>query len=358
VLRTSIGVGGAASGRRDDWDEKVRFAVEAEGLGVDVVWSAEAWGQDAVAPLAYLAAVTSRIKLGTNIMQVTPRTPSLTAMTALTMASISKGRFILGLGVSGPQVVEGLHGVPFQPALTRLREHVEIVRLAFAGEPLEYHGQVYDQPRPGGEGKRLRLAQPANPDIPLYLGTLGPKSLAYTGAVADGWCGTALVPEAAEALFAPMRMGAERAGRRFEDLDIVAGARLGVGDDVEQYFEDERRKLLNSLGAMGSARTNFYNRAYQRAGYADEAREVQRLWKAGRRDDALALVPDELVHQVSFLGTPEMVRERLRAYRDAGVTTLRFEVIGRTVDEQLEHLARGVELVQELNRAEVTGAGR
>src|SRR5215211_9036344 len=162
-MRTSISIGGAASGQRDDWDEKVLLTVEAERMGVDVVWSAEAWGQDAVAPLGFLAARTSRIKLGTNIMQVTARTPSMTAMSAMTLAAISKNRFLLGLGVSGPQVVEGLHGVPFQPAFTRLRELVDIVRLAFAGEKIAYDGDVFTLPRPGGEGKALRLAQPANP---------------------------------------------------------------------------------------------------------------------------------------------------------------------------------------------------
>ena len=183
-MRTAIGIGGAASGRRRDWDDQVAFVKEAERLGVDVVWSAEAWGQDAVVPLAYLAAVTERIRLGSGIIQISARAPSMTAMTAMTLAAVSDDRFILGLGVSGPQVVEGLQGLPFAEPLTRLREHVDILRLAFAGEKLVYQGRHHVLPRPGGDGKALRLAQPANPTIPLYLATLAPAALRYTGEAA------------------------------------------------------------------------------------------------------------------------------------------------------------------------------
>ena len=171
-MKVSIGVGSAASGQERDFDRQVDYVVEAEKLGVDAVWSAEAWGQDAVAPLAYLAAKTDRIKLGTGIMQFSARTPSMTAMTALTMAALSNDRFLLGLGVSGPQVVEGLQGRSFEGPLTRLRETIEIIRLAFQGEKLAYEGKYHTLPLPGGEGKALRLAQPGNQEIPIYLATL------------------------------------------------------------------------------------------------------------------------------------------------------------------------------------------
>ena len=186
-MKVSIGIGGAASGGRRNFDQDVEFVVEAEKLGVDTVWSAEAWGQDAIAPLAYLAARTERIRLGTGIMQISARAPSMTAMTALTMASISNDRFILGLGVSGPQVVEGLQGRPFKAPLTRMRETVDILKLAFAGERIAYQGRYHQLPLPGGEGKALRLAQPGNDRIPIYLATLGPNALEYTGEAADGW---------------------------------------------------------------------------------------------------------------------------------------------------------------------------
>ncbi|HTR24354.1 MAG TPA: LLM class flavin-dependent oxidoreductase, partial [Terriglobales bacterium] len=188
-MKVSIGIGGAASGQKRDFDEQVEYAVEAEKLGVDAVWTAEAWGQDAIAPLAYIAARTNRIRLGTGIMQISARVPAMTAMTALTMAAISNDRFILGLGTSGPQVVEGLHGQPFKAPLARLKETVEIIKLAFAGEKIEFHGKYHELPLPGGQGKALRLSQPGNSRIPIYLATLKPHALEYTGAVADGWLG-------------------------------------------------------------------------------------------------------------------------------------------------------------------------
>jgi alkanesulfonate monooxygenase SsuD/methylene tetrahydromethanopterin reductase-like flavin-dependent oxidoreductase (luciferase family) len=189
-MKVSIGIGGAASGQKRDFDQLVEYVVEAEKLGVDTVWTAEAWGQDAIAPLAYLAARTSRIRLGTGIMQISSRVPAMTAMTALTMAAISNDRFILGLGTSGPQVVEGLQGRSFRAPLTRLKETVEIIKLAFAGKRIEYHGKYHELPLPGGQGKALRLSQPGNSNIPIYLATLRPQALEYTGAVADGWLGT------------------------------------------------------------------------------------------------------------------------------------------------------------------------
>ena len=167
-MQVAIGVGGANSGSRRDWDNQVTFVQEAEKLGVDVVWTAEAWGHDAVAPLAYLAAVTTTMKLGTGIMQISARTPSMTAMTALTMAAISDDRFILGLGASGPQVVEGLQGRPFKAPVTRMRETIEIIKMAFAGEKIAYNGQYHQLPLPGGQGKALRLSQPGNDKIPIY----------------------------------------------------------------------------------------------------------------------------------------------------------------------------------------------
>ena len=347
-MRTAIGIGGAASGRERNWPDVVRFVTEAERMGVDDCWNAEAWGLDAVTPLAFLAGQTSRIRLGTSIVQISARVPAMTAMTALTMAALSGDRFALGLGVSGPQVVEGLQGVRFDRPLTRLREYMDILDLAFAGEKLQYDGSVYTLPLPGGEGKALRLSQPPNPSIPVYLAALGPKSLELTGERADGWLGTSFVPETAEVFFGPMRAAAERAGRSFADIDIQAGGRLAFGD-AEAMLGELKRGLAFSLGAMGSPRTNFYNRAYQRGGYTDAAVEVQQLWVAGHRDQAVAAVPDELALATSLVGTDEMVLGRLRAYRDAGVTTIRLSPDGATVSDRLDTLAHGLDLVRSLD---------
>ena len=348
-MRSAISIGGAQSGRQRDWPGLVRYVVEAERMGVGDCWNAEAWGLDAVTPLAYLAGHTSRIRLGTSIAQISARVPAMTAMTALTLAAMSGDRFVLGLGVSGPQVVEGLQGVPFSRPLTRLREYMDILDLAFAGEKLEYSGSVYVLPRPGGEGKALRLSQPANPSIPVYLAALGPRGLELAGERADGWLGTSFVPESAEVFLAPIRAGAQRAGRSLSEIDIQVGGRLAFGDDVASLLAPLKRGLAFSLGAMGSARTNFYNRAYQRGGYEDAAAEVQRLWVAGRREDAVAAVPDELALRTSFVGSDEMVLGRLRACQDAGVTTVRLDPAGETVTARLDTLARGLDLLRRLD---------
>lgn len=347
-MKVSIGIGGAASGGRRDFDQQVTYVQEAEKLGVDTVWTAEAWGQDAVTPLAYLAGRTERIRLGTGIMQISARVPSMTAMTALTLAALSEDRFILGLGASGPQVVEGLHGRPFKAPLTRMRETVEIIRLAFAGEKLEYHGKYHDLPLPGGEGKALRLAQPGNQNIPIYLATLGPKSLEYTGAAADGWLGTSFTPEHADAHLEHIRRGAESAGRTLSDVDIQVGGTVAFGDDVDALVAPLRQGMAFQLGAMGSPTTNFYNEAYRRGGWDEAAAEVQRLWVAGKRDEAMARVPAEMILEANLLGDESGVRARLEAYRDAGVTTLRVQPAGADLDARLITLGRVMDLIRDL----------
>ena len=351
-MRTAIGIGGAASGK-EDWQEQVDFTREAERLGVDFCWSAEAWGQDCLTTLAYLAAVTDRIKLGTGIMQISARTPSMAAMSAMTLSTISDGRFVLGLGVSGPQVVEGLQGQSFAKPLGRLKEYTDILRLAFAGEKLVYDGAHYVLPRPGGEGKALRLSQPADDGIPIYFATLGPKSLEATGAMSDGWVGTSFVPEAGGALIDPIAAGAEAAGRSIDDIDIQAGGAVRFGDLDDDLMKSHRQGTAFSLGAMGSPTTNFYNEAYRRAGFEEACLEVQRLWVDGKREEAVAAVPDELVIKTNLLGDDDQVRDRIRAYRDAGVDTLRLAPTGRTLDERVATLGRAMDLVAEVNSGQV-----
>ena len=344
-MKIAIGFGMTGN---EDWDELSTYAVEAERLGVDYAWSAESWGHDAVTPLAYLAAKTSRIKLGAGIMQAVARTPANTAMTAMTLASMSGGRFILGLGASGPQVVEGWHGVPFRKPIQRIREVIEIVRMISAGEKLSYSGEIYQLPLPGGEGKSIKSGAQPQPNIPIYLATLSPKSLELTGEVADGWVGTSFMPEHADVFFDHIRRGAEKAGRTLAEIDLQAGGAVAFSDDVDRLVARHRPGMAFTLGAMGSKQHNFYNAAFRRAGYDDTAVEVQRLWLDGKREEATSRVPDELVLKTNLLGTEAMVRDRLMAYRKAGITTLRVEPAGEALDHRLATLARLTDLVRTL----------
>jgi F420-dependent oxidoreductase-like protein len=332
----------------DDWQAASDYVVEAERLGVDCLWSAEAWGHDAATPLAFMAARTSRIRLGTGIMQAGTRTPALVAMTAMSLAAMSGGRFLLGLGVSGPQVIEGWHGIRFEQPLQRMRETVDIVRRAARGERLAYKGKIYELPLPGGEGKALRSAAKPQPEIPIYLATLSPRSLEMTGEIADGWLGTSFMPEHARVFFDHLEAGAVRAGRSLAQLDLQAGGVVAFSDDVEQLIPPRKPGLAFTLGAMGSRQHNFYNDAFKRAGYEDVAVEVQRLWLDDRREEAAARVPDELVLKTNLLGTEAMVRERLETYRRAGITTLRVEPAGDSLDARLATLGRLLDLVRAL----------
>ena len=332
------------------WGDFVTYIQEAERLGVDVCFIPEAWGTDAVSRIAYLAAKTERIVLGSGIIQIATRTPAMMAQTALSLASLSGNRFILGLGVSGPQVIEGLHGQPFAHPLGRMRETIEIIRLAFAGERIVYQGKHFTLPRPGGEGKALRIDQQPNPHIPIYLATLAPNMLELTGELADGWLGTSFVPEAASVYTERLAAGAARTGRTLADLDLSQGGDVAFSDDVDALVAERKPRLAFSLGGMGSATTNFYNDAYSRQGWADAAAEVQRLWVDGRRQEAVDAVPDEMILRTTLIGTEEMVRERMRVWRDAGISTLRIYPAGQTLDQRLETLGRAIGIVEQLNR--------
>src|SRR5258706_704601 len=334
----------------EDWQSAVAYAVESERLGIEMAWTVETWGYDAATPLAYLAAKTTRMQLGTGIMQIGTRTPAMTAMTAMALASLSGDRFMLGLGVSGPQVMEGWQGVRFARPLQRMRENIDIIRMVTRGERLVYHGEIYELPLPGREGRALVAAAPPRPNIPIYLATLGPKNLELTGELADGWLGTSFIPEHASMFFDPIATGAAKAGRSLADLDLqVAGGVVAFSDDVERLISPRKSGLAFTLGAMGSRAHNFYNDVYRRAGYEDVALEVQDLWFKKQREEAAARVPAELVLKTNLIGTEEMVRERIRIHQAAGVNTLRVEPDGDTLDERLTSLARLVELVKEVS---------
>lgn len=339
----------ASSGR---WSETVEFVVEAEKMGLDACWVAEAWGSDAPSPLGYLAARTDRVRLGSGVIQLGTRTPVAIAQAALTLADMSDGRFSLGLGSSGPQVIEGLHGVPFARPLARMRETIEIVRRVFGGEKLAYDGAEFTIPLPGGEGRPMRTSLAANPDIPIYLATLSPRMLRLTGEIADGWLGTSFVPEGAGAYFEPLAQGAAGAGRSLGDLDLCQGAEVAFAADERELtgmVAQRKPGLAFSLGGMGSAQRNFYNRAYGRQGWAEVAARVRELWAAGERDRAAAEVTDEMVLATTLIGTEDMVRERLRVWRDAGITTVRLYPAGETLDERLTTMGRAIQLVHEIS---------
>ncbi|MFE3032156.1 LLM class flavin-dependent oxidoreductase [Streptomyces canus] len=346
-MRTSTTIEASAN-----WPETVDFVVEAEKLGMDICWVAEAWGAEAPSPLGYLAAKTERMLLGSAIIQLATRTPMAIARAAITLSNLSEGRFLLGLGPSGPQVIEGLHGVSFARPLSRMRETVEIVRQAASGEKVSYSGREFQIPLPGGEGKPMRLAMRAEHDIPIHLATLSPKMLHLTGEIADGWLGTSFVPEGAkEAYFDHLDAGLEASGRSRADFDICQGAEVAFAEDedaLRAMVAGRKKELAFSLGGMGSETTNFYNNAYSRQGWAEVAAEVRERWQAGDRDGAAGLVTDDMVLATTLIGTENMVRERLRVWRDAGVDIVRFYPAGETLDARLTTLGRAIDLVREI----------
>ncbi|MCD0449152.1 LLM class flavin-dependent oxidoreductase [Actinocorallia sp. API 0066] len=347
-MRTATTVEGSAG----DWTELTEYVVEAEKLGLDVCWVAEAWGSDAPSPLGYLAARTERMLLGSGVIQLGTRSPVTIAQTAMTLAHLSGGRFLLGLGASGPQVLEGLHGVPFARALTRMRETVEIVRRVFTGEKLSYEGSAFTIPLPGGQGRPMRLSLPPVA-VPVYLATLSPRMLELTGELADGWLGTSFIPEAAEdAYLTHLDAGLVRSGRTRTDLDLCQGAEINIVRDEAELpgiVGSRKLELAFSLGGMGTGSTNFYNNAYSRQGWADVAAEVRDRWQARDRAGAAALIPDEMVLATTLIGTEEMVRARLAAWKAAGVTTVRLYPAGDTLPARLDNLARGIDLVRALD---------
>ncbi|ONF69934.1 LLM class flavin-dependent oxidoreductase [Amycolatopsis keratiniphila] len=330
--------------------ETLDFVLEAEKLGLDECWVAEAWGSDAPSVLGYLAARTERIRLGSGIIQLGTRTPVAIAQAALTLSELSEGRFVLGLGASGPQVIEGLHGVPFARPLTRMRETVAIIRQAFAGDKIAFSGKEFEIPLPG-ESRPMRLSTAPNPDIPIHLATLSPKLLELTGEIADGWLGTSFVPEGAQAYFSHLDAGLAKAGRTRADLEVCQGAEVAFArdeDELRGMVASRKAELAFSLGGMGSAKTNFYNNAYSRQGWAEAAAAVRERWQAGDREGAAALVTDEMVLGTTLIGTEPMVARRLRVWRDAGVDTVRLYPAGETVADRLATLGRALDLVRAL----------
>jgi F420-dependent oxidoreductase-like protein len=318
-LGLNVGYWGMGIGRED----QLAVVQEAERLGFDSVWAAEAYGSDAATVLAWLAAQTETIRLGSAIFQMPARSPAMTAMTAATLDELSGGRMLLGIGSSGPQVAEGWHGQRFGQQLQRTREYVEVVRLALARERLVYEGETLTLPLPDGPGRPLKLMiAPVQERIPIYLAAIGPKNTALAGEIADGWLPTFFSPEHVGELRALLQQGADRGGRSLDGFQIVPSVGLAVSEDHAAARDLMRPMLALYVGGMGSRAQNFYNQLVQRYGFEDAAREVQDLYLEGRKDEAAAALPDALIDMVSLCGPPAAVRERLSAFCEAGVGTL------------------------------------
>jgi F420-dependent oxidoreductase-like protein len=325
--------------------QQLEIVQEAERLGYDSVWAAEAYGSDAATVLAWLAAGTSTIKLGSAIFQIPARSPAMTAMTAATIDQLSNGRMRLGIGASGPQVAEGWHGQRYGRQLQRTREYVAVVRMALARERVQFKGETLELPLPDGPGKALKLMiAPVQERIPVYLAAIGPRNTALAGEIADGWIPTLFSPEHVAQFRTHLEEGAQRAGRSLEQFDIAPTVTVFVTDDVASARDAMRPYLALYIGGMGSREQNFYNRLAQRYGFEDAAREVQDLYLAGKREEAGAALPDALIDMTCLCGPKDAVRERIAVYRDAGVGTLMVSPMAWTAEERLAQLRIVAEL--------------
>lgn len=309
------------------------LAQEADTVGYDVAWVAEAYGSDAPTVLAWVGAQTRRIDIGSAVMQIPARTPAMTAMTAATLDTLSGGRFRLGLGVSGPQVSEGWHGVRFGKPLGRTEEYVEIVRKALRRERLQHDGEHWTLPLPDGPGKPITLTvHPVRERIPIYLASVGPKNLELTGRIAEGWLAIFFSPEHAAVSMDHVRAGREAAGETMEGFDVVPTVPVAIGDDLEALAGPVRSYAALYVGGMGSREQNFYNALACRMGFEQEAARVQELYLDRRYDEAAAAVPHDFVDSTSLIGPPGRIRDRLHAYAEAGVTTLTIAPFAATLD--------------------------
>ena len=347
-LGVSIGYWGMGIGPAD----QLAVAQAAEALGYDSVWTAEAYGSDAATVLAWLAASTTKIKLGAGILQIPARSAAMTAMTAATIDQLSGGRFLLGLGSSGPQVSEGWHGVRFGKQLQRTREYVAIVRMALEHQKVEFHGETMELPLPDGPGKALKLTiRPVQKHIPIYLAVLGPRNVALAGEIADGWLPVFFSPEHTAALRVPLEEGAARAGRSLEDFRICPSVNVYISEDASTARDAVRPMLALYVGGMGSREQNFYNRLVSSYGFEAAAKQVQDLYLEGKRAEAMAALPDELIDTVAITGTREWARRRIRAYRDAGVETLIVAPMAGDTEDRVQQLRLVAELAQEVEQS-------
>ena len=328
-------------------DDQLALVQEAERLGYDSVWTAEAYGSDAATILGWLAQATSKIRLGSAIFQMPGRSAAMTAMTAATLDQLSGGRMILGIGSSGPQVAEGWHGQRFGRQLQRTREYVEVVRMALSRQRVEFKGETLELPLPDGPGKALKLTiAPVQDRIPVFLAAIGPKNTTLAAEIADGWIPTLFSPEHLAEFRPLLEEGFARAGdgKGFADFEIAPTVNVFVTDDVETARDAMRPYVALYVGGMGSRDKNFYNALVQRYGFEDAARRVQDLYLEGKRDEAAAALPEELIDTVSLCGPPDVVRDRLAVFRDAGVGTLMVSPMAWSFEDRLQQLRLVAEL--------------
>ncbi|MBL8928895.1 MAG: LLM class F420-dependent oxidoreductase [Kineosporiaceae bacterium] len=346
-LGLNLGYWGAGNDK-----DNLLLAREADRLGYSVCWAAEAYGSDAPTVLSWVAAQTERIDIGSAVMQIPARTPAMTAMTAATLDSLSGGRFRLGLGVSGPQVSEGWHGVRFDNPLGRTREYVDIVRLALGRRRVSYQGRHYTLPLPDGPGKALQLTvRPVREQVPIYLASVGPKNLALTGEIADGWLGVFFAPEHAGVSIDPIRQARVAAGRAeaadpLAGFDIVPTVPVVVGDDVAEAANGVRLYTALYVGGMGSRQQNFYNALVRRMGYEEVAQTVQDLYLDQKQLAAADALPVDLLDATALLGPRDRIADRLHAYAEAGVSTLSVAPLAGSTQDRVQTLRTMVDAVE------------
>jgi F420-dependent oxidoreductase-like protein len=326
--------------------ETVTELADYEKAGLDIVFVAEAYSFDSVSQMGYIAARTQRVQIASGILPIYSRTPTLLAMTAAGLDYVSEGRFVLGLGASGPQVIEGFHGVPYTAPLGRTREIVEICRMVWRREPVRYDGAHYTLPLPPdqgtGLGKPLKLINhPVRPRVPIFIAAIGPKNVELTAEIAEGWEPIFFLPEkAAEVWGGSLAAGRARRDPELGELDIVAQAPLAIGDDVAGLADLARPMLALYIGGMGAKGRNFYNELARRYGYESAAERIQDLYLSGRKEEAAAQVPHELLERTSLIGPEGHVRDRIAALREAGVTTLNVQPLARTHDDRVRLIER------------------
>lgn len=345
-MRIGLGINYAGG-----FKEVAAEVADLERAGLDIVFVPEAYSYDAVSGLGYLAAKTDRVQLASGILQLYTRTPTLTAMTAAGLDYVSDGRYILGLGASGPQVIEGFHGVPYDAPIGRTREVVEICRKVWRRERLEHQGKYYNVPLPAGQGtglgKSLKLINhPVRDRIPVLLAALGPKNVQLAAEVAEGWQPIFFFPEKAQDVWGEsLAAGTAKRDPELGTLDVYAGPALAIGDNVEPLREFVKPHLALYIGGMGAKGKNFYHTLATKYGYGAEADRIQELYLAGKKEEAAKVVPDDLVRDISLIGSAGFVKERVAAFREAGVTVLNVVPLAATAPERVKLIEQLRELV-------------
>ena len=344
-MRLGLNIGFVYGG--DDHLDHLRLVKEAEALGFAVTWAAEAYGSDAATLLSWIAAQTTTIDVGAAVFQIPARTPAMTAMTAATLDRLSNGRFRLGLGVSGPQVSEGWHGVRFSQPLLRTREYVDIVNAALRRETVAYEGKHFTLPLPDGPGKALKLTvRPIRDHVPVYLAAVGPKNLELAGEIADGWLGILNDPAYLGEQLTHIKTGRAVRQKDLDGFDVVVTTPLMTGDDLQVAADPVRGYAALYIGGMGSREKNFYNALAVRMGYAEEAKQIQDLYLDKKHREAMAAVPFGFLDSISLLGSKERMAEKLTAYAEAGATTVALTPFASTVEQRIADLHTAAEALE------------